>query len=323
MVRQDFILKVIWLFIWAISAIRYDVGTDFQTYSNIYIYTSWDSFKPILEPGHQVLILLLKFLWNQSLIYFATTSGIICFAFYHLIKQNSKNYILSSLVAIFLGSYLYSLNTIQQFLSYSIILYSLKRNENWLNNRKILLASLFHLQSILLIPINFLAKQIIHIRKSIIIVTLLTSNLLGLIWNPGKAAAIILERLDLLNFYLETDYLLYKSPTAYLKTILPTWLAFKIINSNEVLNKKTSTFVIFVILNNVFNGITLFSRFNYFLDLLLIIYSVNILDRFSRNGSRSLYYILLFCYAAFSFYFHFIQQNGIGIFPFKTIFNPS
>lgn len=148
------------LFLWIISAFRYNVGTDF-----FYYYTYINRIENIQvndnEYGTYLLGQLVALFTNEGQIFIAVTSFIIIFLIFKTIYKESSHPELSILLFLGLGYYFTSLNILQQYIALSIVFYSVR----YLFEKKtiyfvvaIVVASLFHFSAIIGILYLFIVK---------------------------------------------------------------------------------------------------------------------------------------------------------------------
>jgi hypothetical protein len=132
-----------------LSAMRYEVGTDYMTYftvtsGKIDITTNnYMLFEPL-----NVWLIKIGYLLNSPQFYFIMASLLTMMFFYKGIKLHSRDYFLSALCFIgFPMFYLESLNIVRQFVAISIIFYSI----TYINERSpgkflacVFIACMFH-----------------------------------------------------------------------------------------------------------------------------------------------------------------------------------
>lgn len=161
-----------------VSAIRYDVGTD-------YMYRYVPNYLTILNGGNvdsleilfRALIRISIFINSDYSTLFIITSAIIIGLFFTSIFKNSKNIVISVII-FFAGSFFFeSMNLVRQFIAMSILFLSYKflfkkgRKVCWLIS--ILLASMFHTMSIVFLISIVLDKKVIDFRVLITLILLI------------------------------------------------------------------------------------------------------------------------------------------------------
>lgn len=115
------ILAVVPLFM--ISAIRYDVGTDYlKRYTNDYISLAHGGAVDNLEIGFKLIVYICLIFTKEPYLLFVVTSFIILSLFFQTIYKKSTNVIFSILI-FFLGGYFFaSLNLVRQYMAIAFIL---------------------------------------------------------------------------------------------------------------------------------------------------------------------------------------------------------
>lgn len=146
------------LFVWLVSALRYNVGTDYPNYiyifDNLYLY-EFGVLEPIYYLLNQVIVLLgINKQWL-----FITTSFISTFFIYKTANYyNQKGWFI---LFYLLFLYLASLSIVRQLTAVSIIVYGVHHLLNY-NNKKFILSILFaagfHYSAFFLAPMLLLTK---------------------------------------------------------------------------------------------------------------------------------------------------------------------
>lgn len=153
-----------------VSAIRYDVGTD---YNARYVpdYYSVVNGEKIgnLEPLFYGLIKVCTFFSSEPYLLFAITSIFIYLLFFKSIEDNSKCWMLSITIFFIAGFFFQSMNLVRQFIAMGIIMYAHKFLLDKSKGKKmffilcIIVATLIHTISLIYLILLFLKKRKIHI----------------------------------------------------------------------------------------------------------------------------------------------------------------
>jgi len=160
--RNAFLL--IWVFIFLISALRFDVGYDYTMYFKLlggkikFIDDQLDR----LEFFSRQLVDISSYLKFRQL-FFIVSSFLICYGFYKTIKENSLDIVISTLIFIsFPIFYFTSFSIVRQYIAVSIVFYGFK----YIKERRlypfvtiIILAILFHKSAIIALPIYFMYNK--------------------------------------------------------------------------------------------------------------------------------------------------------------------
>lgn len=174
----------------AVSAIRYDIGTDYlNRYDGDYrkIGNGIDVYN--LEIGFKLLIKFCNLITPKSYILFAITSAIIVgFIMYRIIK-NSNDPILGVLIFFLGGFYFESLNILRQYLAMSIIVFAypflLEKKKIPLFILCTIIAGLLHSSAFVMLILLLLKDKMVVSWKWVIpaatIILILNENLLKIL----------------------------------------------------------------------------------------------------------------------------------------------
>lgn len=182
-------LGVTFLILFVISGYRGDFTSDYRNFSELFSYFNSFSWSELFnqnfyqEPAYVLLNRLIGSFTNNDLYLFLITTLIILTLFFREFRRDSIYIWISILLFINIGAYYTSFNITRQILAVSIIFagstYIYKREF-----RKyivtILIASLFHQTSWLMIPFYFLLNLKFNLRNSILIITLSAVAILSL-----------------------------------------------------------------------------------------------------------------------------------------------
>ena len=185
------------------SGFRHEIGTDFNSYENIFNNLSID-YVGFFEYGNYLLMLLTKSIGAPFQFYIFITSSIICYSFFKFIRVFSIDKSFSIMIFVFFGLFfLSSLNFIRQFLSISFFLLALCCLET--NNKKSALALFFvsitfHTSAILTVPVYMFYKKKIKLNHiilgtSLFVISIYLSTQALMYTNYG----IYIERATMLN----------------------------------------------------------------------------------------------------------------------------
>ena len=184
--KRSFLLISFIIIVFLMSTRTFSTGTDTRMYISFFEKVSNYKFNLKIignyyEPLFIIINILLSYISSNPRFFIIVTSSIICYAFYTLIKKNSKNYFLSVLIFIGLLFFYSTMNTIRQYLAISIIIFGY----NFIKNKKILpymicvvLATLMHssaLVGILIYPLYNMKYN--RFRVIIIFLIAIVSNI--------------------------------------------------------------------------------------------------------------------------------------------------
>ena len=161
-----------------VSAIRYDVGTDYLfRYAPDYIKIGQGGDVANLEIGYKIIVWICLLITKDYAILFAVTSAIIIGLTFYTIYKESPYPIISVLIYFLAGHFFYSLNLMRQFLAVSVLLFSYK----YLIDKKyikfitgVIIAFLLHSSSIIFVIAFLLCdREAFDLKRTIIISLLL------------------------------------------------------------------------------------------------------------------------------------------------------
>lgn len=343
--NQKFIKIVFYLFMilfTVISAIRYNVGTDYKI--------TYVKYFNVLKSGgnfhYEFLFLYLNkiiifFNGNYKLL-FAICSLVTIPSFFRFIYRNveKKYWFLSILLFIISTIYFATMNVIRQYMAIAILLYGydfLKQNKNFKYLTTVVIAMLFHTSAIIaiLIPIlNFINKDD---RKNKILIIFYFISLIFIFFDISGFINlfefILPERYD---YYINSVFATEKNMGAIFKIIIPNLIlliSFKY--KKELLEKKEDfnlifyAWYIYVIISNSLYGINIFIRlgwyFEYYILLIVpLLYDIlknKYIELFNKkfNYAKVFLLIVIIFYVALTIYSIFLG-GGHGVVPYKTIF---
>lgn len=170
-----------------VSAIRYDVGTDYLfRYAPDYINMGQGIDIANLEIGYKVIVWICLLITKDYAILFAVTSAIIIGLTFYTIFKESPYPVLSVIIYFCAGFYFHSLNLMRQYLAISVLLFSYK----YLIDKKyiyfaigVFIAFLFHSVSIIFVFALLLCDWEVFDLKRTIIVSLLLFIFGKYIWH--------------------------------------------------------------------------------------------------------------------------------------------
>lgn len=307
----------------AVSAFRYEVGTDFDSYANRVVnqIATGISNKEIL---FQAIVKLSVILGSTQWI-FIITSVIIVVFLYKAILDQSKIIFLSVFLIVFTTFYNFSLNAIRQAMATAIFLYAIKyiaKKQFWPFLFWIIVAAGFHKMALIYVPIYFLRKFKIDKTKKILFVLFL-AVLLSIFQNFIRNFVITLasytqyanyvgSQFDNLSIYIPLSFLI-------LNILITLFIFF---SSRYFIFKPDLQILIWIqLIATVFSGIS-FSfpagyRIIYLLIPIQIILIPNLISVYkSRTLRNFLILAVIIVYFAF-FYFFIIYANYNETLPYQ------
>ena len=318
-----------------ISAIRYDVGQDYQHWLEVYswIENGYEGGKYV-EIGYWLLNVIIQKIpiFNVYCLYIIT-SAIIIFSFGYVIKKNvnPKYWFLSLFMFIGSGIFFATLNLVRQYIAIVIVLLGL----NFLMQNKyikfilfVLFASLFHTSAFIMlifIPFYIIFRRQKHEK---ILLSIYIMSLVLIIID-------IRQFIDFFSFliperwkwYLESNFLTQKNYSAVVKQLVPNLILIFIMLNRKKITKKEDLFFLMlfvnVIITNCFYGVLVLLRLSYFFDVALIFLIPTIIELLNKYDKRIkiLGYLSIIGYYSLLTIVTIFIMNGHGVMPYQTLFS--
>jgi hypothetical protein len=215
---------IVFLYLWALSSFRYEVGNDYYSYINIFYRANritWaECFDDKIEFGYMLISKVITLFTVDYKIMHCVMAFLCLAPTAYIIAKYSKNPWLSCHVYMCLTFYYSSLNFIRQTLAATIIFLGYR----FFKERKtipfiiiILIASTIHSSALILIPI-YLAMAYIKPTTKILLVSMIALILLYFFSN--NILNIIAELIPKYASYMDTKYLRVGLSQKYL--VVPT-----------------------------------------------------------------------------------------------------
>lgn len=329
--------------LWLISSTRdSSVGNDTEAYVDFYqnvssgaidVIGNINLFNPFdfqgFENGFQLYNYLLSFITSDYTTFFMVTYGIIYFSFYRLINKYSSDPLLSMVIYINLF-FFNSMSALRQALAMAILTWGFK----YIEKRKfikyaaiVLIATLFHQASIVMIFPYFMYSRSISMRSILLYLSvalallLFASQIVITLANENIRYAFYIERLD--------SYSTGSFITLAMFTLVALYMYFiykiNLKNAKDEVSLRRGSFTIKTMLLTVVSsivslGVNALSRFNTFFMMYNIIMIPNLMaeNKIIRrmNSSRLTLVILLFAY---SFTLLILRPEWLGITDYQSI----
>ena len=157
-------LVTIFVILFALSALRADVGNDYKAY----VITCHEAFVDgyvVTEPGFNLLVKVLYTLsgWENYLLVFAVFAFATIYIYLKVAYEQSENFALTFCLFMTLGMYFRTFNTVRYYFVLAVALYSLRYvvNKNYIRFVLLICAAAFMHKSVLVvIPIYLLALYV-------------------------------------------------------------------------------------------------------------------------------------------------------------------
>lgn len=192
------------------------VNTDWVNYSKIFKIMDVDSSKNYFEPGFNMIMRFSKKIYDNYFLFVFVSSMVDCFLFYEAFKNEKNIFLCFVFFYIFSGAgagFRLEFNLMRNVKSILIFAISLKYvvSKNWLRYLFLnLIGILFHISSILYLPVYFFLRK--RFSKKLLLIIFFIGNIIFLLqihwvssiisnlgaFLPGKLG-------DLINTYLNID----------------------------------------------------------------------------------------------------------------------
>lgn len=194
-------LRIAFIIIFIILCIR-EPFSDLEGYISSFYRLNISGFDEIiksrLEPAYKILIVIIGKIWLNERFYMFAVDFISCLGPYYFIKKYSKNYLLSILLFIAIGTYRMNFYLIRQAIAVSLLLFSIK----YVENKKIIpftllvmLAGLFHKSALIFIVLYFMCNNRLEKNNKFIF--------------PSIAILCYMYRKEICNLALKIEYSWY------------------------------------------------------------------------------------------------------------------
>jgi hypothetical protein len=313
--------------------LRGNVEPDYLHYLNIYKNSSWTNIirsnsVESVESGYQFLNILFKtfYIEFQGLLFFMAFFTI--YLKFKFLKAYSPKYIISILLYYCSLFFLYEFIAIRQALAMSIFMISLP----YVIERKfykflglIILASLFHISVIIVIPFYFIGTK--KINKKLITIVLIFCFIINILQVVLPLVNILSTVIPLSGTQAKLEY--YSKDNEFAITSIRLlifsfiFLLYKWYRDSERYNLFFNIFFIGILFSTIFNGIPQFAyRIKvYFLWTDIILWVLIIEDLFKKKSTpKVLCYgilIAIYVFTLIEFLDAISQRSDNYIYPFK------
>lgn len=299
--QQNIILAISIVVYSLVLGFRYEVGTDYVEYMNIYKF-HYDLDR--MEPGYRFLNILLSSLGFSFPSIFVLSVFLQIFFFYKGII-NFKKILPWAIFLYFTTLYLFlSLNVLRQTIAFSFFVFSIQyiwKKDIWKYFICILAASCFHKSASILFPFYFFINKVFFQKRTfqilIFIITITASELLsGILWNNFSVLATIAgygEYSDSINVLKNIEWSKEGGMGIYFWYMVDIWVILTYPKLKQQFNQQPficfyNLYFIGINLANIIQG-TYFDRINiYFQHCRIIVYAYFLLYMLSYNKKLSL-----------------------------------
>lgn len=328
-------MPITFLFISIVLGLRYNVGTDYLNY--VQIFENYKSMvnPPNLEFGYDLINRITIYLGIEFWFVFLVSALLINFLVLKTFKENSGNFLLSVIILFGTGFIFFQTNGIRQALAISFTFYGSKYIVSRNFKKYIIfciLGMMFHFTAFIMIPFYWIAN--IKWPKKILLFGLFLSLILFL--QPNRLTIIINKLLDIFTIPRYSNYYRYiqkglreslSTNTGY-RVILEGILAFLfVLLSPKKINKYRQgriyfNFFALSYISNMFLGrVYALSRITLYFSIFQTLFLPYFVFNISLNKkSKVLLMVLIILYYSF-WTVWLIQMNSHHILPYKFVFN--
>lgn len=325
-IRTDLFFYLSFVTLTLFSGLRFDVGPDFMSYSQMFEDFKNDTALFLVEPANMLIINTINiFNINHQVIFFIYSMIIMSGVFY-FIKKLSPSKELSIFLFVTIGIFYFStFNGIRQWAAISIILISIVKLIEKKHIQFLLwvgIATLFHLSAILLFVLLLFRIRFNKFYLVVILFTslLMTEVILFLINNSQYAIY-----LNGLSFDLKGNsflLLVYISILIYIPCFLGYFKRNILLSEQEVvlLNMNLMSILVLLIGYNMNIDFLSLMRVNMYFQIQLIILIPMMMNRLENKQVKFMLMYLGIIFLIF-YYFTTIYNNGLNynLVPYKTI----
>ena len=322
-------LVAIFVILFALSALRMEVGNDYKTYA-VTCHEAWVNGYVVTEPGFNLLVKILYTLagWENYLLVFAVFAFATIFLYMKIAYEQSGSFALTFFLFMTLGMYFRTFNTVRYYFVLAVAVYSLRYVVNKQYIRFVLLicaAAFFHKSVLVVIPIYLVALYVC--RKWHYIVLGAAGLVFLLAKEPVMKIALILypsyENTSYINQTgIISGWIANASGIIRCMLVLGLCLLFyKDAIKEHIADRMYFNLNIFAVMLYVFGVyLPLLSRFTYYLMVPQILLVPNVIARITDEKKKKtvtaivigigIVYFILFMHGAY--------DEGLRILPYRS-----
>lgn len=307
----SFIMKkyifIIWMLLTVISGLRFNVGTDYRAYAQMFIELVNGTANDIWlnkEIGYLWLVDIVNFFGgNYQLVFFLMSVSITTFFYKGLVYffKGNQTYLLLSTLLFIPIFYFLSMNIIRQALVAAIFLYSIKFiiQKNFFKYLfVILIATMFHKSAIILFPLYWLLNM--RYSNNILLFYFLFGISL-VIANPIEIMIDMLysSKIFYISYLRSDDYniqsSLFSISITYLSTLLTLSLLLLLNRENKKENILFNSMIFFVLLRLLAIDIDILNRLSFYFKPFFIIFIIFVVSKISKKikNTKNILFVLL------------------------------
>lgn len=311
-----------------VIGLRYKVGADYLSYLDSYNKYK-QGYNLSFEFGYEMLNKISIYMGFGYTFVLLASSFITNFFIIKTIKDKSNNFFLSIVILFGSGFIIFQTNGIRQAIAISLIFYSIRyieRNNVWKFILFSILASLFHLSALIMVPFYWLSK--IELKK-ISLILILSGSIIIMFLNLNEVISFFI---NLLPDFFYKNYInyIFSNPSRVntgIRIIFESILFFVIIlNLKANIKRNKLKNILFnltfygIILRNIIGKYWGLNRIPfYFLIFQIILIPLIIKDLSINKYFKILIIIFVLLYYIFMFFYE--VNISKSIIPYDIVFN--
>lgn len=327
--RTSFVLAAMPFFI--ISAIRYDVGTDYMfRYVPDYLAIYNGRNVTNLELLFKLFVKICTFIAEDNYqILFVITSAVVVFGIFGAIYKYSKNKIFSIILFFICGYFFGSMNLVRQYVAMAILLLAY----NYLNSEETgkwflvcIIAFFIHSSSIILCILTLVLKNIKRITWQYVVFFV---ALYFILQQPLKMLIEYIMSLSRYSVYINSVYNVSEvSITDIIQNIIIYFImyhSYDVKKKNNELNKEDDLLInlqfmtiIFILLGNT---MILFDRVKVYFQIFQLISIPHFLEGFKIKLNKRVFSIVILILFTISIIRSNVINNNNEVVPYRNIWN--
>ena len=328
---NDILLSIVLLLLIVISTARYGIGFDFYSYEKVFYSIAQTPLVDILcreafhtvEFGFVVLTKVISMICADYTFFIGAVAIIINSLIFSRIRKYSADIWFSILLYLSLQQFAFTMNLTRQAISFAIVFYSYSflKERNWLKYLfGILLASLFHISALIVIPCYLFAHMKCTLKNAAILNCIFIFFYCTFDW---YIEFIVLSFFSDYAGYIDSH--IYWNGNSFIYAIFPliiyvtTCLLFhwnKNYVHNILMNYSFFSFVFSVLITKHF----IIERFSIYFSIHLILLIPELISCCNSEKRKNIasVFILLIC----TFYYIFAYHEGFHeIYPYFSVFD--
>jgi hypothetical protein len=318
------LLAGIFMILFTVSALRFDIGNDYYTYTQTAHEASVGGYV-VTEVGFNYLVRIVYTVLNGE--YYEAVFAIFAFVtlaiFLKAIKRQSVNFFDTFFLFMMLGIYFQTFNTVRYYLALSIAFYSMRYvlEKDYIKFVfVIILAALFHKSVLIVIPIYLIAT--LEWKKWQIITGFIISGLCYVFKTQLLNLALILYPSYKDTIFLEGGTSITSVARIFVVLLLYGW--FVVYYSKDKLDKEIRFYgqlnMIAFVTGTFFSFLPVITRLVYYFSVNQILLIPLIISKIEDEKLRKKLRILIGIIAILYFMLFLLgaDKDGVGILPYKS-----